>query len=146
MENSTHSTRTATNVSASIPISPGETDKMSPMRYLLYLVKLPPPRVATKMPRATALLEKTPMRVSAAWLERLLTKENSSAKTTLNRMAAQMGAAMPQMAPMAMPVKAECPRASEKKLIRPVTIIVDIRPNRGAISSSASRAFFIKSH
>ena len=77
------------------------------MRYLLYLVKLPPPRVATKMPNATALLENTPMIVSAAWLDLLRTKENSRAKPTLKATAAQVGAARPQMAPMAMPVKAE---------------------------------------
>ena len=37
---------------------------------------------------ATALLENTPMRVSAAWLERLRTKENSRAKSTLKITAA----------------------------------------------------------
>ena len=57
---------TASSTSASIPISPGVTERMSPMRYLLYLVKLPPPMVATKMPRATAVLENTPISVSAA--------------------------------------------------------------------------------
>ena len=60
--------------------------------------------------------------------------------------AAHRGAVSPRMEPMAMPVKAECPRASEKKLMRPVTIMVLRIPNRGAISSRASRAFFIKSH
>ena len=85
------------------------------MRYLLYLVKLPPPMVATKMPRATALLEKTPMTVSAAWLDRLRTQENSREKRMLKRTAAQSGAARPRMEPMAIPVKAEWPRASEKK-------------------------------
>ena len=32
----------------------------------------------------------------------------------------------------------------EKKLIRPVTIMVDMRPNSGAMKSTASKAFFIK--
>ena len=64
--NKSFSCKASNSTNASIPISAGVTERMSPMRYLLYLVKLPPPRVATKMPRATALLEKTPMRVSAA--------------------------------------------------------------------------------
>ena len=137
--------RTASSVSASAPISPGVTERMSPMRYWLYFVKLPPPKVAAKIPRATALLEKTPIMVSAAWLERLRTQEKSREKATLNNTAAQVGEARPQMAPMAMPVNAECPRASEKKLILPVTIMVERSPKRGAMHSSASRAFFIKS-
>ena len=52
---------------------------------------------------------------------------------------------MPQIQPMAMPVKAECPRASEKKLIRPVTIMVERMPNSGAISNIASNAFRMNS-
>ena len=63
----------------------------------------------------------------------------------LNTTAAAVGRAMPKMLPMAMPVKAEWPRASEKKLMRPVTIMVDMRPNRGAISKMASRALHRKS-
>ena len=45
---------------------------------------------------------------------------------------------------MAMPVKAEWPSASEKKDIRLVTTMVESRPNSGEITSTASRAFFIK--
>ena len=61
----TQKSNTAARTSANIPISPGVTDRMSPMRYLLYFVKLPPPKVAAKMPSATAVLEKTPISVSA---------------------------------------------------------------------------------
>jgi hypothetical protein len=46
---------------------------------------------------------------------------------------------------MAIPVNAECPSASEKKLIFPETIIVDKIPKRGAINMIARKAFFIKS-
>ena len=46
---------------------------------------------------------------------------------------------------MAMPVKAECPRASEKKAMRLSTTMVDSRPKRGVTTSTASRAFFMKS-
>ena len=45
---------------------------------------------------------------------------------------------------MAMPVKAEWPRASEKKDIRLWTTMVDRMPNRGEMTSTASRAFFMK--
>ena len=50
------------------PIFPGSTLRMSPMRRALNLVKLPPPKVARKMPRATAVEEKTPITVSLARL------------------------------------------------------------------------------
>ena len=66
LENRTQNTRIPSSTSASIPISDRVTERISPMRYLLYFVKLPPPSVATKMPRATAVLENTPIRVSAA--------------------------------------------------------------------------------
>ena len=44
----------------------GVTDRMSPIKYLLYFVKLDPPSVAMKIPNATAVLENTPISVSAA--------------------------------------------------------------------------------
>ena len=58
--------------------------------------------------------------------------------------AAQVGSLKPHSAPMAMPVKAEWPRASEKKDIRLCTTMVESRPNRGEMTSTASRACFIK--
>src|SRR5699024_5186611 len=48
--------------------------------------------------------------------------------------------------PMAIPVSAEWPSASEKKDIRLLTTAVPTRPNRGEISRTANRAFFIKSN
>ena len=48
--------------------------------------------------------------------------------------------------PMAIPVKAECPNASEKNAILRVTIIVPIKPNKGAIIKIAANANFIKSN
>lgn len=47
----------------------GSTLRMSPMSRLLYWVKLPPPKVAIKIPRATAVEEKTPITVSLAILD-----------------------------------------------------------------------------
>ena len=43
-----------------------------------------------------------------------------------------------------MPVKAEWPSASEKKAIFRLTIIVPIKPNKGAINKMANSAFLIK--
>ena len=73
LEAKIHSTITASSTAASRPISPGVTERMSPMRYLLNLVKELPFIVAMKIPRATAVEEKTLMTVSAAWLVRLFT-------------------------------------------------------------------------
>ena len=115
------------------------------MRRLLNLVKLWPPKVLKKMPRATAAEEKTLMAVSLAMWVFCRTRVKSRAMTTEKRTAAPTGCARPQRAPMAMPVKAECPRASEKKAIRLSTTMVDSRPNRGVTTRTASRAFFIKS-
>ena len=63
LEQSTQNTATPMKTNANAPISVGVMERMSPMRYLLYLVKLPPPSVATKIPKATAVLEKTPIKV-----------------------------------------------------------------------------------
>lgn len=117
---------------------------MSPISRLLNLVKLPPPRVEMKMPRAMAVEEKTPMTVSLAILLFCCTRVNSRAKTTDSATAHQVLSARPQSAPMAMPVKAEWPRASEKKAIRCSTTMVLNSANRGEMTRMASRAFFIK--
>ena len=141
----THRITTPRRMRASRPISPGATLRMSPMRRLLNLVKLCPPRVLRKMPRATAAEEKTLMAVSLAmwvfWRMRVKSRAMTTAKTT----AAPTGSARPHRAPMAMPVKAEWPRASEKKAMRLSTTMVDSRPKRGVTTSTASRAFFMKS-
>jgi hypothetical protein len=91
------------------------------------------------------------MTVSLARAVRRRTKVNSRAKTTANSTANHMGSApaksftdAPSRVPMAMPVKAEWPSASEKKDMRLSTTMVDSRPNRGEMTSTASRAFFIK--
>ena len=53
---------------------------------------------------------------------------------------------IPKIVPIATPVIAECPRASEKKAMRLFTIIVPNIPNSGVIMRIASIAFFIKSY
>jgi hypothetical protein len=57
---------------------------------------------------------------------------------------AHNGSDMPRMTPMAIPVSAECPRASEKKAILLLTTIVPKIPNMGVMSRIAKRAFCIK--
>ena len=141
----THSTTSRARITARSAISLGATLRMSPMSRVLNLVKLCPPRVLRKMPSATAAEEKTLMAVSLAMRVFCRTRVNSRAMTTAKITAAQVGWLRPHRAPMAMPVKAECPRASEKKAIRLSTTIVDRRPNRGVMTSTASRAFFMKS-
>ena len=113
-----HRTSTTSRIPASRAIFSGSTERMSPMSRLLNLVKERPPSVERKMPRATAVEENTPITVSLARAERRRTRLNSRANTTAKSTAAQVGSLKPQMAPMAMPVKAECPKASEKKDIR----------------------------
>ena len=73
LEDRHHRSTTPSSTSASSPISSGVTERMSPIRYLLNFVKLPPPMVAMKMPSATAVEEKTPITVSADWFVRART-------------------------------------------------------------------------
>ena len=108
------------------------------------MVKLWLPRVLMKMPRATAAEEKTLMAVSLAMLVCWRTRVNSRAITRENTTAAPTGWVKPHRAPMAMPVKAECPRASEKKAMRLSTTMVESRPKRGVTTRTANRACFMK--
>ena len=64
-------------------IFPGVTDKISPTKKVLNLVKLLPPMVDRKIPSATAVEEKTPIMVSLARLVRSLTQVKSKAKQIL---------------------------------------------------------------
>ena len=82
--------------------------------------------------------------MSLAMAVRRRTTLKRTANTTANITAAQVGSAKPHRAPMAIPVKAEWPRASEKKDMRLWTTMVERMPNRGEMTSTASRAFFIK--
>lgn len=52
----------------------------------------------------------------------------------------------PSITPMAIPVNALCPRASEKNAILLFTAIVPSIPNNGVTSRTAIKAFFIKSN
>ena len=53
---------------------------------------------------------------------------------------------IPHTTPTAIPVRAECPNASEKNAILLLTIIVPRMPNSGVIIRTARNAFLIKSY
>ena len=63
-----------------------------------------------------------------------------------NASIARMGLSNPKSTPSPMPVKALCPRASEKNAILLFTAMVPKRAKSGAISTAARKAFFIKSY
>ena len=140
-----HKRRISSRMIARRLIFPGVTDKISPTKKVLNLVKLLPPMVDRKIPSATAVEEKTPIMVSLARLVRSLTQVKSKAKQMASATAHQLGSAKPANVPAAMPVKAEWPRASEKKDIFFSTTMVERRPKRGEMTRIASSAFFIKS-
>lgn len=49
-----------------------------------------------------------------------------------------------KITPSAIPVSAQCPKASEKNDILLLTIMVPMSPNRGVINKIATKAFFMK--
>ena len=53
---------------------------------------------------------------------------------------------IPSIMPIAIPVNAECPKASEKNASLLFTIIVPKIPNSGVMINIAINAFFIKSY
>ena len=70
----------------------------------------------------------------------------SKAKAIANTHMERLVSSIPNTTPMAMPVRAECPKASEKKAIFRFTIMVPIIPNKGVMISTARKAYFIKSY
>jgi hypothetical protein len=117
--------------------------KISPTSNPVYFEKLPP---LDKMTRPMDILreEKTEMTVSVetVFLRFILFKSN--ANTTANTSIAMFVSAIPNNVPIATPVMAECPKASEKNAILLFTIIVPRIPNKGVTIRIARRAFFIK--
>ena len=107
LKEASHSRTTSSRIRASSPTLAGSTDRISPTRRALNLVKDRPLRVDRKMPRATAVEENTPITVSLARAARRLTTLNNRANSTAKTTAAQVGSWKPHRAPMAMPVNAE---------------------------------------
>ena len=72
---------------------------------------------------------------------RFISKANATAKSTI----AGPGSAIPKITPIPTPVRAECPRASEKKAMPLFTTRVPSKENSGMTSRTASRARRMKS-
>ena len=108
-----------------------------------YLLKFPPfDRIAR--PIATEQEEKTEIIVSVDTVLLLPILFNSSANTTAKITMEIFVSGIPHTTPTAIPVSAECPRASEKYAIFLLTIMVPISPNSGVMISIAANAIFIK--
>ena len=73
---------------------------------------------------------------------RFISRAKTMAKTTMTA----LYRVMPSSTPMPTPVRAEWPRASEKKAMPLLTTMVPRRANRGMMSSTANRALRIKSY
>ena len=118
---------------------------ISPTSRLEYLLKLPPlERIAS--PTATASEENTEMIVSADAVLRSSIKFKSSEKATAKIIMEIVASVIPKITPIAIPVSAECPSASEKNAILRFTTMVPSMANRGVMTSTAMMLSFIKSY
>ncbi|OPZ84270.1 MAG: hypothetical protein BWY74_04247 [Firmicutes bacterium ADurb.Bin419] len=104
---------------------------------------MPPTDKSTKPPDI-AIEENTPIVVSVDVLLLFFTIVISIENTMEKQTAESTGFKMPNMLPIATPVNAPWPNASEKKAILLLTIIVPSIPKIGEIIRMASNAFFMK--
>lgn len=124
------------------PISPALMLNMSPTRRFEYFENSPPwDRIIR--PKAMLKEENTEITVSVDTVFLLFILFSNNANRTAKISMDRFISANPNIDPSAIPVKAECPRASEKNAIRLLTIIVPRIPNRGVMINMARRAFFI---
>ena len=136
-------TNTAKNTPINIPISDGVMLRRSPIKKLEYLAK-PPPLDRITVPSAIEADENTPIIVSVEDVLFLFTIEIIMARAMEKSIIAHKGFPIPNMTPMAIPVKVEWPMASEKKASLLLTTMVLKSPKVGATNKIAKRAFFIK--
>ena len=113
--------------------------KISPTRRLEYLLKFPPLDKIAR-PMAIQQEENTDMIVSVDAVLLLLIQFNNSAKTTPKTTMERFVSGIPHITPTAIPVNAECPRASEKNAILLFTIIVPRMANSGVIIIIAKKS------
>ena len=138
-----------TNVITKIPhnliISFGVILKISPTIKPEYCKNAP---FLARIARPTAVPseENTEITVSVDKVFLRLIQFNKKANAIANTIIEILVSDTPRITPIAIPVKAECPSASEKNAILLFTIIVPKIPNNGVIMSMASNAFFIKSY
>ena len=119
--------------------------KISPTNRLEYLLKFPP-RDKIARPMAIQQEENTEMIVSVDAVLLLLIQFNNNAKAIPKITMDRFVSGIPNTTPTAIPVKAECPSASEKNAILLLTIIVPNIPNNGVMISTAINALTIKSY
>lgn len=141
-----HQTKTVTtNIKNSNNISFGVILSISPTKNEEYLEKFPPLERITS-PIAVLKEENTEIIVSFdirfICLILLSSKANMTANTTIDIFVSEI----PSIMPIAIPVNAECPKASEKNASLLFTIIVPKIPNSGVMINIAINAFFIKSY
>ena len=96
--------------------SPGVTARISPISREEYFANLPP-RARISRPAATEVEEKTEMTVSAEAEPDCLITQMRIAQIMPKTSMATRSFRRPRMIPRPMPVRAEWPRASEKKAI-----------------------------
>ena len=135
--------KTLKNTPTNIPISDGVILRRSPIKNDEYLAK-PPSLDKITVPMAIEADENTPIMVSVEELLFLLTSEIIMARAIENNIIAHKGFPIPNMTPMAIPVKVEWPMASEKKASLLLTTMVLNSPKVGATNIMANKAFFMK--
>ena len=118
------------NINKSSRISFDVILRISPTKRPEYLEKLPPFERITN-PRAVLKEENTEITVSVDTVFLLLILFKTSANTMANNTIEILESIIPNNNPIAIPVNAECPNASEKKAIRLLTIMVPRIPNKG---------------
>ena len=111
-----HRRMPATSAHSSHTRSLGVTASTSPMSSEEYLAK-PPPRARITSPRAMLVEENTLMTVSAEAAPVCLIRQMSTAHTMPKISMLARSLCSPSTMPRPMPVRAECPSASEKKAI-----------------------------
>ena len=92
------------------------------------------------MPSETVKAMTNPIAVSEDKPPRRRTQAMAKVRTRAKPIIDHMGSARPRITPMAMPVKAACPTASEKKAMRLATTTVPSAPSKGEMRSTASKA------
>ena len=94
----------------------GVTARISPISREEYFANLPP-RARIRRPAATEVEEKTEITVSVEAEPDCLIRQISTAQMMPKMSMAARSFRRPRMMPRPMPVRAECPSASEKKAI-----------------------------
>ncbi len=138
-----HTKITTSKAMAKYKISFGVMERISPIKYPEYFAK-PPYAERITTPSAIPIEENTPIIVSDEEIFDSIMLEIPSENNTAKPKREIAILSTPSITPIAIPVNAQWPIASEKNDILLFTIIVPTSPNKGAIRIIAKKAFFIK--